>query len=617
MQIKEIEISNFRGIKYQHIELLPKINVFVGINGAGKSTILDSISIMLSWLINRIQREHASGKKIPELSIKNGENHSSLEITVEEYNQLFTWSTNKSSKGYSNKEKSKLIEVSHLSLKYQEEYQQSNQLPMIVYYPINRVAEGIFPGSQKIKEELDDLDVYDNALGGKANFKSFFEWFRLQDDILNEKSLSRTKWMIHKRPWIERKVNKILNIFTESSFENKEEIQYFKSRLQRDDIVYKEPVYLFRELIELLRFFNYEKIDMRETLHDIEYMLFQMSKFSDQQNDDKRELKNFPIHHLERIVDDIFMTIRNNMNIKNEVHYNLINFIWETFQFAILLSFWWISDKGKRIIERHFRTYTPIRSSIVKESKFSSQDFILNLVNLLKEESQRVKRATYNEGKEIHFVTTAIENFIPEYSNLRVKRSPVPHMLVDKRGKTIRLNQLSDGEKNMIAMVGDIARRLSIANPSLNNPLKGNGVVLIDEIDLHLHPSWQREIILKLNEVFPNCQFIVSTHSPQILSHVKAKNIFLLEQEKDNINIKKPNESYGKSTDRQLEDILGVDSRPTKIKKRLKKLYKLIQEMKIDEAKKLMIKLDDEIEGREPELIKANVLIKRKETLGK
>jgi len=166
-------------------------------------------------------------------------------------------------------------------------------------------------------------------------------------------------------------------------------------------------------------------------------------------------------------------------------------------------------------------------------------------------------------------------------------------------------------------MIGDIARRLSMANPRMDNPLEGDGIVLIDEIDLHLHPLWQRVIVAKLTEVFPNCQFIVSTHSPQVLSHVKAEHIFLLQPQENDISIIKPTESYGKSTDRQLEDILGVESRPLEIKEELHQLYKLIQEQKLEDAKQLMAKLENKIEGREPELVKADVLIKRKEILGK
>ena len=64
--------------------------------------------------------------------------------------------------------------------------------------------------------------------------------------------------------------------------------------------------------------------------------------------------------------------------------------------------------------------------------------------------------------------------------------------------------QLSDGEKCTLALFGDIARRLAIANPSLDDPLQGDGVVLIDELELHMHTSWQRKVISMLKKTFPN-----------------------------------------------------------------------------------------------------------------
>jgi predicted ATP-binding protein involved in virulence len=106
-------------------------------------------------------------------------------------------------------------------------------------------------------------------------------------------------------------------------------------------------------------------------------------------------------------------------------------------------------------------------------------------------------------------------------------------MTITKQGQELIINQLSDGEKCLLAMVGDLARRLAIANPSLPDPLQGSGVVLIDEIELHLHPKWQREIIPALTRTFPNCQFIVTTHSPQVISQVKPEGIYILERTDD------------------------------------------------------------------------------------
>lgn len=88
--------------------------------------------------------------------------------------------------------------------------------------------------------------------------------------------------------------------------------------------------------------------------------------------------------------------------------------------------------------------------------------------------------------------------------------------------KEVRIEQMSDGYRIMIAMIADIAARMAEANPSpecsgLDNPLNTPGIVFIDEIDLHLHPMWQRKVLKQLHNIFPNVQFIVTTHSPNVV----------------------------------------------------------------------------------------------------
>ena len=71
-------------------------------------------------------------------------------------------------------------------------------------------------------------------------------------------------------------------------------------------------------------------------------------------------------------------------------------------------------------------------------------------------------------------------------------------------------------------MVGDLARRLAIANDGRVDALSGSGIVLIDEIELHLHPAWQRDILPRLMATFPNVQFFVTTHSPLVLAQLNT-----------------------------------------------------------------------------------------------
>lgn len=94
-----------------------------------------------------------------------------------------------------------------------------------------------------------------------------------------------------------------------------------------------------------------------------------------------------------------------------------------------------------------------------------------------------------------------------------------------ENGADVRFEQMSAGQKALTALFGDIARRLILLNPKLDNPLEGQGIVLVDEIELHLHPKWQQGVLLNLQKSFPNIQFIVTTHSPQVLSTVDKSNI--------------------------------------------------------------------------------------------
>ena len=86
------------------------------------------------------------------------------------------------------------------------------------------------------------------------------------------------------------------------------------------------------------------------------------------------------------------------------------------------------------------------------------------------------------------------------------------------------VQMLSDGEKGVISLVADIAYRMALLNPDLlEHVLETPGIVLIDEIDLHLHPAWQKKIVDDLIHIFPNIQFVITTHSPSVLANVRKE----------------------------------------------------------------------------------------------
>lgn len=123
--------------------------------------------------------------------------------------------------------------------------------------------------------------------------------------------------------------------------------------------------------------------------------------------------------------------------------------------------------------------------------------------------------------KQLEIVKGAIVSTVPGFANIFIdKRSGRAELKVTVDGQDMNIFQISQGQHVFISIIADIAKKLVSLNPSLANPLEGQGIVLIDEIELHLHPKWQQNIINSLRQTFPNIQFVVTTHSPQVLSTV-------------------------------------------------------------------------------------------------
>ena len=135
----------------------------------------------------------------------------------------------------------------------------------------------------------------------------------------------------------------------------------------------------------------------------------------------------------------------------------------------------------------------------------------------------------------------------------------------------LKVSQLSDGIRNMLALVGDIAYRCYKLNAHLGElaPRRTHGVVLIDEVDMHLHPGWQQTVLTDLMAAFPKLQFIVTTHSPQVLTSVDASCIRLLRQQMDSETGQQQTaietialQTRGVASSDVLAQIMGVDPIP-------------------------------------------------------
>ncbi|MBQ2820778.1 MAG: AAA family ATPase [Thermoguttaceae bacterium] len=442
MKLETLQITNFRGIHSMNIPFHSKMNVLVGVNGAGKSTVLDALAILLSRFVTLIRNGRNSGKDIAAADISAGREFSALRLHLSEKNQLYAWGVMKSLvKSRKNDPRIDAIfqrsgneefqSIRALTASLRESVEETSELcsiPVVIYYQTNRIALN-FPRFVHTDRDFSLMSVYSDALSCRADYRVLLEWFRERESI-----------------------------------ENRE----------------------FRRLV----------LEAQESTHP----------GTDEETSETRKI-------VEEYRDKKLQTLRN-----------------------------------------------------------------------------------------------AWRAFMPDLSWFTIRENPL-RLEARKNGVPFRIDQLSDGEKSLLALVGDIARRLAIANPTMANPLEGKGIILVDEIDLHFHPRRQRTLIPQLQEVFPNCQFIVATHSPQILGHVHAESIFMLvENEEGVVELRRPEESYGMTTNEILEDIMDVPSRDPDEEGKLLRLFELIERKKLAEAKALIEEIRN-YRRSEPKLLAADARI--------
>ena len=196
----------------------------------------------------------------------------------------------------------------------------------------------------------------------------------------------------------------------------------------------------------------------------------------------------------------------------------------------------------------------------------------------------------------------------------------VLHKIVKGEEQKLFMSQLSDGEQSIIALVGDLARRMIAANP---NPeankdwLEGQGIVLIDEIDLHLHPKWQQTIIPFLRKTFPGIQFIITSHSPYIVSALKEENLKGLINEQGSIRLVEGSmQPYGKRIEEILLEIFDVKGlRNPEVEAKLARLETMLEreEYNTDDFKQQLQALEQEIGYADRDLALIRLETKRKQ----
>lgn len=377
MIIKRLYIKNFRSIEELSIDFSARVNVFVGVNGSGKSTVLDAIRILYSWLAARLRNKKGNGLVIDYRDIKKGSSYCLLRIEVEHEGRTVAWQIYRQNRTYRAKPaaKSDFLQLTKFADSIIQSHPEENfgmvsepangsdnTWPLMSFYSVIRSIVSP-PVRVRKRHKMSALDLYDkDSLDSGANFNAFFYWYREKEDLEN---------------------------------------QYI-----RDDRNYRDS--------------------------------------------------------------------------------------------------------------------------------------------------------------QLECVRRSVASVFEHYSNFRVNRSPMG-FVVDKGNEHFSISQLSDGEKCYLTLVMDIARTLAVCGENMQDPLQTQNVVLIDELDLHLHPQWQMSVLDKLRTAFPLCQFVITTHSPYILSSVNTASDSSANTVSDKMFVltngvveEKSINPYGRSVDQLLPEVFSM-----------------------------------------------------------
>jgi predicted ATP-binding protein involved in virulence len=280
------------------------------------------------------------------------------------------------------------------------------------------------------------------------------------------------------------------------------------------------------------------------------------------------------------------------------------------------------------------------RKAVVSESRTLGYEDCLSPASNFKQVQQWMAKATYAMAQhqemseysnykfpgQIKGIKTVVDKMLNEEGWSRFHYSMIHEELTmyhDTYG-ILPVSLLSDGVRSMVSLVADLAWRCAKLNPQLGEeaPDKTQGIVFIDEVDLHLHPSWQQRIIENLQDAFPRIQFIVTTHSPQVLSTVPKECIRVLGSNTEGVTIAAVPKafSYGEPSNDILQAIMHVDPQPPiPEKQELDLLTSLVDQgdYKSEIVGQLLCKLKQQLNENHPQIIKIERSIRRQVALSK
>ncbi|MDR4520085.1 MAG: AAA family ATPase [Nitrosomonas sp.] len=285
----------------------------------------------------------------------------------------------------------------------------------------------------------------------------------------------------------------------------------------------------------------------------------------------------------------------------------------------------------RRGFKKNFTRFDALAEALEPDSRFRAAFEWFNAMEDVQRREREAQRDFDYQHPDLQIVREAIERLLQGYKNPRTEIRPlrfvIDHVSPSGQVRTLRVSQLSDGYRVVLGVVMDLARRMMEANNHAvpvsmqeRNPLDMPAIVLIDELDLHLHPRWQQRIVTDLMQTFTNTQFIVTTHSPQVLSTVKRENVRVIcTDSAGHIVVRQPlAATYGEPSGDVMHSVMLVDPQPPITEKKdLQQLTEWIDQGRYHEQQviKLMQELTEALGEQHPQLQRLKRSIQRQEAL--
>ncbi len=267
----------------------------------------------------------------------------------------------------------------------------------------------------------------------------------------------------------------------------------------------------------------------------------------------------------------------------------------------------------KHGVDRRLKIFKSICQSTIDSSRIF--DWFIEKQNI--QNNERIKRKDFEYKTPFgQSIESSLQEFLDVFStkkfNLRLATDGAGYqsVVIEKSGIDFQLEQLSAGEKMILGLVLEILYRISTGNPDMEKPLETDGIVLIDELELHLHPKWQATVLNALHQTFPNIQFIVTTHSPLVINHVQSDQLVLINNDKI-VQGEDIQEVYGKDVNSITENIMGAPKRPKDVEAMIKEIrsYLTDDNLQIEKAKEKLSQLQDKIGKNDGDVIELDTMI--------